>query len=1001
MSEGNALEVLLADGPEGFLGARLRAYVREVNPTLREAEEAASRAGAGEAREDGAEEPTDTAASGAAASEANEEAGAAASGPPSEDAWRPAAIAYWQGLWSGTADEIPALWGVPPPPELQAFEEAVRGANLYSTFHELRLDVSLMGEPPPEKNLFEMLVLNDQLNYLGTGLPEAFAAAACFGQLGNGDTFHLELTRESEARPRAVLFWDHDEHQYSYTFARSLEDTVYLAALCYAANNELISTEAATSGYQKLRGKVAPSWHFSMAERDPEFVAYQHPSDAELPRYLAARAVWIISLLRSDGVTKLEDLKQRFLPKLNPVVPAELFPRRLEAARTKAATALYAMWRAYLFDEPELEQLLEAGRAHPGRLARDAARLIDELRGGRTRLGKIGDWPRLLERFRALDLDPRRELERAREAQERQRLEEAQRAEVVAAMQALAPSEVEAFCWEHVRARVARPQLWSLLLADASRAEARQGLQYLIDSGYSRDGSIYRAEEYAACRYVAERADGAVQALLLGEALWPAPAAASSGGEDEEDEGEESEESEANETSETNAAGGEVPTIRPSSHHAWQVLTRLPRAERLDARALPLLRAALEVPSLEERAGWQLTRVIEVVGLARDAGSVEALGRLLAMMPAEGELETALKFDDLIAAVALALQRIGEPAGAEPLLRFAAATSTRMRKARGGAAYAVATLAPARAGAEVIDGVLRMATEINGSDENTQALLSYGLLGRAQPAEAQPALLERLRAVTPKATSHVEVQLAQAIAARLLGGGGDEAAELMRRALVEPSWKEEHTVRRRRWAVAMFEVLPVVEAALVAPVLRMGNEELTAEAQPVLARHGHTEAPPRELSWFDARAASEDELVELLREDAGEVLGRYHAARALGMRMSPRARQELEAAVAAVAARAPGDQRELVERDDRLLTEAVKPLLTSPLTASTLALLNELLSHPNRWVKWPVLKQPPEHADLRPGMLCVAAEKWGWQESTALQWLERHGGAPPSEHPAE
>jgi hypothetical protein len=89
--------------------------------------------------------------------------------------------------------------------------------------------------------------------------------------------------------------------------------------------------------------------------------------------------------------------------------------------RARVPTALYAMWRAYLFDEPELEQLLEAGRAHPGRLARDAAKLIDELRGGRTRLGKIGDWPRLLARFRALDLDPRRELERAREARERPR----------------------------------------------------------------------------------------------------------------------------------------------------------------------------------------------------------------------------------------------------------------------------------------------------------------------------------------------------------------------------------------------------------------------------------------------------------------------------------------------------------------------------------------------------------------------------------------------------
>ncbi len=846
MSGVEELEAILADGPEGFLGPRLRAYVLAVNPALREEENAAleqgdeqpvEESGEGEAGGDAAEQVVASFSDGAA-SDANEEAsGDTTAGLPSEEAWRPAAIAYWQGLWSGSWRQVEAIWGVPAPAELRAFEEGVYGADLYSTFHELRLDVWLMYEPPPGKNLFEMLVLNDQLDSLGTGLPEAFAGVACFGQLGDGDTFHLEVAQEREARPRSVLFWSHDEREYSSTFARSLEDTVYLAALCYAADHELISAAVATAGYRKLRGRVAPSWHFAMDERDAGFEAYEHPGDAEVARRMAARAQWIIGFLRSDGATKLDDLKPCFSPEMNPAMTAEMVSQQLGAAQTRVTTALYAMWRAYLFDEPALEQLLAVGRAHPGRLARDAAKLIDELRGGRVRLGKIGDWPSSLGRFRALDLDPRREPERAREKEERRRNEEARRAALVAAMQVLAPSEVEAFCWENLGAMAARPQLWDLLLAEASRAEVRQGIQYLVDKGYAGDGSTSSNELHAAtCQYLAERADGAVQALLIGEALWPAPAVASEAGDKEGDE-------EGDRTG--GAAGAEASARRLDSRDAWRVLPPLARAGRLEARALPPLHAALEVTSFDLSTGWRLTRVIEVLGLARDAASVEALGRLLGMMPAEGDFETGMKFDYLIEAVALALQRIGEPAGAAPLLRFAGATSKQMGKARVAAAYAVATLAPASGGVEVLTGMLRLVTEARGSGPNTLALLSYGLIGKAQPEGEQPALLERLRAVTPREAPDVEVQLARAIAVRLLGGEcqEDEVAELMLQALREPCWREEETVQRRRRVVAMFDMLPVVEVSAVAPVLRMGNEELTAEARLVLARHGYAEEP--------------------------------------------------------------------------------------------------------------------------------------------------------------
>jgi hypothetical protein len=405
------------------------------------------------------------------------------------------------------------------------------------------------------------------------------------------------------------------------------------------------------------------------------------------------------------------------------------------------------------------------------------------------------------------------------------------------------------------------------------------------------------------------------------------------------------------------------------------------------------------VEAFEDRVDWRLTASVEVLGLARDAESVPLIARLLDKLPSEGEFETALKFDSLIAALALALRRIGEPAGAVPLLRFAASRSPRMREARQASALAVAMLAPARGDAVLLERTLELVVQINSSEENTAALFAYGLIGRVQPEATRRELLERLRAAKPMASSYVEVQLAKAVARRLLGEEGDagaaelEVAELMTRALTEPAWKEEYTVRRRRWAVAMFEVLPAVDAALLAPLLALHDEELTAALSPLLARHGVEVAPPRRISWFEALAQSDDALAALLRDEA--VAGRYHAARALGMRMSERVRQVLEEVVARVAAQAPSEaSRDLPSQEDRLLTEAVTPLLRAELTPSTLELLNRLLRHGNRQVKWRVLKEPPADPALAEGMRHVVAEGWGWQESTAREWLERHGEKP-------
>lgn len=124
----------------------------------------------------------------------------------------------------------------------------------------------------------------------------------------------------------------------------------------------------------------------------------------------------------------------------------------------------------------------------------------------------------------------------------------------------------------------------------------------------------------------------------------------------------------------------------------------------------------------------------------------------------------------------------------------------------------------------------------------------------------------------------------------------------------------------------------------------------------------------------------------------GALRGRHHAARQLGIRGGAGARAALEEAANDVAARASSEPgAPLAERDNRLLTEAVRALLRMERADSTLTLFDRLLRHGNREVKWPLLKNPPADAELVGGMRYVAAEKWGWQERTARDWLAGTG----------
>jgi suppressor of fused len=342
----------------------------------------------------------------------------------------------------GDADAFRANYGVPLPIEVSRLFELARDRDRAS-FTELRLDADLRPDVG-EHNLFELVVRRNQQAYLGSDLVEAFCGVFAIGSQDSGDTYHLEI--HPWDGHRQVLHFDCENAAFSGVCADSLDSLVYLAALVKVGEDGAVSGDVYAEGLRRLHGKVAPTWQFAIDDKADEFVVLEpRRRDTEFFFY---RSRWICALLRNDGVTALDDIRSLFDPALNQVIAADQLASRFEACNRFIPTALYAMWRSYLFDEPELARYLEIGRQHAARLVRDAARLIDELRAGRNQLGTIGNVRAWLASFRALDLDPRGAPERRAASERRAAADAARRAERAAELDRTPRERWAALAWQ-------------------------------------------------------------------------------------------------------------------------------------------------------------------------------------------------------------------------------------------------------------------------------------------------------------------------------------------------------------------------------------------------------------------------------------------------------------------------------------------------------------------------------------------------------------------------
>ncbi len=299
------------------------------------------------------------------------------------------------------AERFQALYGVPLPEELAAWLDAVKGAPSLPPFaFDDALDLDVKG------NLVEAAVAEYQAAPGRTFAWQTMSAAS----IRIGRIFSLELAlglfEPVNKVPNGVYPFDPSDDSFGAPIARSLDDFAYFVAVFAAEGCGALSRSAAVAAFERLRGRVEipggfgdfierllPGGTGGEVEGD---TATDHREGFELrrpqsmPRGHHYRAKWLGALLRGH----VEEAYGLFPPAWDAPMDkttGDELRTLLEGIKTRTSTGLYGVFRAWIFQKAELPQVLEAAKASPSVVIRDAAALVAELAAGRRALGSVED----------------------------------------------------------------------------------------------------------------------------------------------------------------------------------------------------------------------------------------------------------------------------------------------------------------------------------------------------------------------------------------------------------------------------------------------------------------------------------------------------------------------------------------------------------------------------------------------------------------------------------
>lgn len=874
------------------------------------------------------------------------------------------------------AEELEAVWGTKLPDEIGAMLKAIaKGAG--KVLYEWRPEL-YVPSAPPEENLFEQLVIRDQENYLGTSFVEALTGQIYLGTYGNGDS-HLAslygddaLGQGKDPAPggaRIMHIFDHEEHNLSFETGKSVSRFAYFSALCKAIHEQRISEQAAKQAFERVRDSITPSWHYRSTIEEAgvdEFEGFKE--ERPYGRIWYARGLWLVYLLRKDRVVDLEDIKGMFFPGHNPPLQGDVHERWTKSSQRLVPTALYCMLRCFFFDDPKLEGYLAIGRAHPSRIARDCAKLIDDtLAGRRKALGKIPDLLELRSAFQKLDLDPARQEARQAEAEERARAIAKARAD--AKERAMALPDPVATAWSALDDLPMQEAIEARLRGEPALEATFAAIDFVLGQKYVRENLVLDHERDEELEWLGMHGDPAVLPLLVGALVRPTVAS------DEERE-------------------DEAPPIAIFLGHpnaAGKILIAFGERGRLDARAVPALRRILDA---KEKYEWRRARAVALLGLLRDVESLPALEELAAWLPTDDYVE-AIARKDLAIAIPRALMSLGDARAIPILTKMISSSDKTAKDGRTWVAEALGALGAVSTWREV----LRHAAD---TDRKPAAWLLWavGMLGAKADAATKREIVDEVRKFEPKWGVFYLDLVRDGVLARL-GAPPENFAATLDRAFTQPGWDAETTSLQEAWTMRIIGVTEASTQPLM-PFLRRDDSMLRRVAREALERRGENVPAVRYLHRAEVARLEREGVNALIAAFNDETaIYRHVVASRLGELKAEAARAPLVRFVREIVARTPRDTGAKLTRDDEYpLRWALKALLDIGANAEVVAVLGEVLVHPSRDVKDPVLRYAealPDDPGLIEPMLRVADEKWGWQEGTANAWLEaakaKHGRA--------
>lgn len=850
-------------------------------------------------------------------------------------------------LPSGFVD-FEKMWGMSMPGDLAQCVTLLTRAKK-PAMYEWEFDVKgsfLQLPETEEENTVEKWIKAFQKTYW-IHPSDLFGGSLNLGFLGNGDFYQYglyDVRIDPKLARNQIWLYDHEEHGFSEgPIAQDLSTLAYVGALCAAYEDEqMVSLAGFKKSFQKLKGRTGLSWHFSgMKEkaRVKHAKSFDYQSQTEPTRFLFLRALWIQTLLQNEDRMEMADVKDVFFPSLNEAIPAGKQEQILNKVGRNVPTAMYWLFRCFFFKENEmLEACIAEAKQSAARLIRDAGCLVEMLQKGHKKLGTIKDIHALRKKFMALDLDPNRAEARKKENEIKNKEAKVAKKEhrVLVETWIKQGRDLEELAWQYLE----QPDVHNEIVKHWRTLPEMQRTFDLLDwidaQKYVRDNLILKNELQEACFCLAEMGDKRMLPVLVGKLYQ--------------------------DTKEGN--------------HATEILRRW-LGEKVGAAVMPLL-------DREDKYHIIKTRAVQILGALSYRKALPKITEFLKKYPLHGDFMNSVYHEDVVVAVLHALCHMPDASLAENVAKFMLHPDAHYDKWRGKAAKILAKMGAT----SFLPDLIRLQSEHPTPD----MLWAIGELGsKAEWTQKNSAVaLLQTWVHSPDATM---MAVAQA-GLEKCGAMASDLIQAVEKILKKVGYDQEKTRGYRVWGLRLVGESATIPTSLCIPHVYTDEHVVRQAALAALKMRGVAVPPVHAYAHFDVEDLYHKEGLPGLHKALLDPQGifSYQVARKLAELGNPLSAgplcQQIRAHVQSWDAQT--SEGEGPYAFDWLVKSLIR---LGPLQEESAAVLLACLQHSNRYVKDPVLREPPQDERLLPGMLQVVEENYGWQAKTAQAWLKTYKNA--------